>query len=136
MLLTGPRPHSEIPNWIAAANVLCLPSHHEGSPNVVLEALASGLPVAAFGGRADVMALVDPRREGFLTLGGTYNGNPLGMAAGLAALRQLTSPVYDELSERVTQTLTARTPANRSAVSRVDSSHCQTRRPVCMSRKW
>jgi glycosyltransferase involved in cell wall biosynthesis len=47
VLLTGPRPHSEIPNWIAAANVLCLPSHHEGCPNVVLEALACGCPVVA-----------------------------------------------------------------------------------------
>jgi glutamate-1-semialdehyde 2,1-aminomutase len=54
--------------------------------------------VAAFGGRAEVMALLDPRREGFLPQGGTYNGNPLGMATGLAALRQLTPPVYEELA--------------------------------------
>src|SRR5437879_11753527 len=60
--------------------------------------IGGGLPVAAFGGRADVMALLDPRREGFLPQGGTYNGNPLGMAAGLAALRQLTPPVYQDLA--------------------------------------
>src|SRR5438105_1963142 len=58
--------------------------------------IGGGLPVAAFGGRADVMALVDPRREGFLTLGGTYNGNPLGMAAGLATMTELTPDVYED----------------------------------------
>src|SRR5439155_4381824 len=41
---------------------------------------------------------LDPRRDGFLPQGGTYNGNPLGMAAGLAALRQLTPPVYEDLA--------------------------------------
>jgi len=43
----GRRPHAEIPEWLAAADVLCLPSHREGCPNVVLEALASGRPVVA-----------------------------------------------------------------------------------------
>lgn len=47
VLLVGPRPHAEIPCWIAAADVLCLPSHREGCPNVVLEALACGRPVVA-----------------------------------------------------------------------------------------
>jgi glycosyltransferase involved in cell wall biosynthesis len=45
--LVGARPHAEIPDWIAAADALCLPSHQEGCPNVVLEALASGRPVVA-----------------------------------------------------------------------------------------
>ena len=45
----GSRPHSEIPAWLAAADVLCLPSRREGCPNVVLEALASGRPVVACG---------------------------------------------------------------------------------------
>jgi len=43
----GRRPHDEVPDWIAAADVLCLPSLREGCPNVVLEALASGRPVVA-----------------------------------------------------------------------------------------
>jgi glutamate-1-semialdehyde 2,1-aminomutase len=60
--------------------------------------IGGGLPVAAFGGRAEVMELLDPRRPEFLSQGGTYNGNPLGMAAGLAALRQLTPDVYDRLA--------------------------------------
>jgi glutamate-1-semialdehyde 2,1-aminomutase len=62
--------------------------------------IGGGLPVAAFGGRADVMALLDPRREGFLAQGGTFNGNPLGMAAGLAALGQLVPSVYEDLAAR------------------------------------
>jgi len=47
VVLLGSRPHAEIPLWMNAADCLCLPSRSEGLPNVVLEALASGLPVAA-----------------------------------------------------------------------------------------
>lgn len=70
--------------------------------------IVGGLPVAAFGGRADVMELLDPRRERNLAQGGTYNGNPLGMAAGLAAMTELTPDVYVELNrkgERVSEQL-------------------------------
>src|SRR5882672_6560213 len=62
--------------------------------------IGGGLPVAAFGGRADVMELLDPRRDPNLPQGGTYNGNPLGMAAGVAALRELTPDVYEELNRK------------------------------------
>jgi glutamate-1-semialdehyde 2,1-aminomutase len=70
--------------------------------------IGGGLPVAAFGGRADVMELLDPRRTPNLAQGGTYNGNPLGMAAGLAAMSELTPDVYVELNRqgaRVTEQL-------------------------------
>jgi teichuronic acid biosynthesis glycosyltransferase TuaC len=43
----GVVPQTVVANWIAAANLLCLPSHNEGTPNVVVEALASGVPVVA-----------------------------------------------------------------------------------------
>ena len=62
--------------------------------------IGGGLPVAAFGGRADVMELMDPRREPNLPQGGTYNGNPLGMAAGVAALKELTPDVYEDLNRK------------------------------------
>jgi len=62
--------------------------------------IGGGLPVAAFGGRADVMELLDPRREPNIPQGGTYNGNPLGMAAGLAAMTELTPDVYEDLNRR------------------------------------
>ncbi len=43
----GRKLHAEIPRWLAATDVLCLPSRREGCPNVILEALASGRPVVA-----------------------------------------------------------------------------------------
>ena len=46
--------------------------------------IGGGLPVAAFGGRADLMARVAP--EGPVYQAGTYSGNPLAMAAGVATL--------------------------------------------------
>jgi len=58
----------EVPSWMAAADVVTLPSYMEGCPNVVLEALASGRPVVAtnVGGIPEIMndecgRLVPPR---------------------------------------------------------------------------
>lgn len=47
ILLSGSRPHNEIPVWMNASDVFCLPSYHEGCPNVILEALACRKPVVA-----------------------------------------------------------------------------------------
>jgi len=49
--------------------------------------IGGGLPVAAFGGRADLMKLVAP--EGPVYQAGTYSGHPLAMAAGAATLEVL-----------------------------------------------
>jgi len=59
--------------------------------------IGGGLPVGAFGGRSDVMELFDPRSEDPITHGGTFNANPLTMAAGLATLEEMTPKRYDEL---------------------------------------
>ena len=49
--------------------------------------IGGGLPVGAYGGRADLMGLVAP--SGPVYQAGTLSGNPLAMAAGLAVLRNL-----------------------------------------------
>ena len=56
-VLFGPQPLAAIPTWLAACDVLVLPSHVEGTPNVVLEALACGRRVvaSAVGGVPDVI---------------------------------------------------------------------------------
>jgi glycosyltransferase involved in cell wall biosynthesis len=53
----GPRPLAEVPVWMGACDLLTLPSHHEGTPNVLLEALACGRRVVAtrVGGIPDVV---------------------------------------------------------------------------------
>ena len=53
----GARPLKEVAQWLAACDVFTLPSWMEGTPNVVLEALASGRPVVAtsVGGIPDVL---------------------------------------------------------------------------------
>lgn len=66
--------------------------------------IGGGYPLAAFGGRADVMAIFDARRPGAVSHGGTFNGSPVAAAAGLATLRELTPDVYsrlDALGERL-----------------------------------
>jgi glutamate-1-semialdehyde 2,1-aminomutase len=59
--------------------------------------VGGGYALAAFGGREDVMALFDQRRSGALTHGGTYNGNPVAAAAGLATLRELAPASFERL---------------------------------------
>jgi glutamate-1-semialdehyde 2,1-aminomutase len=61
--------------------------------------VGGGLPLAAFGGRADVMAELAP--AGSVYQAGTLSGNPLATAAGISVLRRLRDPsVYDELESR------------------------------------
>jgi glutamate-1-semialdehyde 2,1-aminomutase len=58
--------------------------------------VGGGLPLAAFGGRADVMEALAP--SGGVYQAGTLSGNPLATAAGLSVLRRLRDPaVYEEL---------------------------------------
>jgi len=61
--------------------------------------VGGGLPLAAFGGRADAMDLLAP--SGPVYQAGTLSGNPLATAAGLSVLRRLRDPaVYDELERK------------------------------------
>ncbi|HVM24315.1 MAG TPA: glutamate-1-semialdehyde 2,1-aminomutase [Candidatus Limnocylindrales bacterium] len=59
--------------------------------------IGGGLPVGAYGGRADLMRLVAP--EGPVYQAGTLSGNPLAMAAGAATLAELSAETYERLDE-------------------------------------
>jgi glutamate-1-semialdehyde 2,1-aminomutase len=67
--------------------------------------IGGGLPVGAFGGRRDIMDYYDPRKGAArISQGGTFNANPVTMAAGLATLNALTPEAYarlDALGERL-----------------------------------
>ena len=62
--------------------------------------IGGGLPVAAYGGRRDLMAMIAP--SGPVYQAGTLSGNPLAMAAGIATLKTLTREVHDQITRRTT----------------------------------
>ena len=68
-----------------------------GAPDLFTfgKVMGGGFPTAAFGGRADVMALLAP--QGPVYQAGTLSGNPVASAAGLATLQGCTPAVYDRL---------------------------------------
>ncbi|MEM7080740.1 MAG: glutamate-1-semialdehyde 2,1-aminomutase [Pseudomonadota bacterium] len=57
--------------------------------------VGGGLPVGAFGGRADIMASIAP--EGPVYQAGTLSGNPLAVAAGLTTLNHLNDALYEQI---------------------------------------
>jgi glutamate-1-semialdehyde 2,1-aminomutase len=81
--------------------------------------IGGGLPIAAYGGRRDIMSYVAP--SGPIYQAGTLSGNPLAVSAGLAAIRHLQArpAIYDRL-DRTTGALAACAPGNIS-VNRVGS---------------
>ncbi|MCY4473937.1 MAG: aspartate aminotransferase family protein [Chloroflexi bacterium] len=64
--------------------------------------IGGGLPVGAFGGRQDVMSMWDPSQSGGpqVSHAGTFNGNPMTAAAGVATLRELSVDVYEDLGKK------------------------------------
>jgi glutamate-1-semialdehyde 2,1-aminomutase len=60
--------------------------------------VGGGLPVGAFGGREDVMAMTDPGRPGALPISGTFNGSPAVMAAGAVAVELLDAGECERLN--------------------------------------
>ncbi len=75
--------------------------------------IGGGLPVGAYGGRADVMDLVAP--AGPVYQAGTLSGNPLAMTAGLWSLQQLSSKLYRQLSRLGTMLAAGLADAARDA---------------------
>ena len=79
--ILGPQPPINVADLMRQAQVLCLPSHGEGTPNCVMEAMACGLPVVAteVGGIPDIVA---PNRTGILV----QKGDTQGLRVALASL--------------------------------------------------
>ncbi len=63
--------------------------------------IGGGMPIGAYGGRADLMDLVAP--AGPVYQAGTLSGHPLSMAAGIATLAELTPDRYAALEETATE---------------------------------
>jgi glutamate-1-semialdehyde 2,1-aminomutase len=71
----------------------------EGDLTTLGKIIGGGLPVAAYGGRAEFMSQVAPL--GPVYQAGTLAGNPLAMRAGIATLRQIALPgVYENVNEQ------------------------------------
>jgi glutamate-1-semialdehyde 2,1-aminomutase len=70
---------------------------YRAEPDLLMmgKVIGGGLPVGAYGGKKELMDLVAPL--GPMYQAGTLSGNPLAMAAGSAALQQLTPEAYDQL---------------------------------------
>jgi glutamate-1-semialdehyde 2,1-aminomutase len=89
--------------------------------SVLAKIVGGGLPLAAFGGRADIMERLAP--SGDVYQAGTLSGNPLATAAALVALRRLRDPeVYSDLESkgaRLEQGLREATAGQETCVQRV-----------------
>ncbi len=83
--LIGSRDQSELPDWYSAADLFCLTSSREGSPNVVREAMACGLPVAA------------------IDVGGVRE-----MIGGIESCRLFSDETPETLAREMSEALTAR----------------------------
>jgi len=61
--------------------------------------ISGGFPLAAFGGREDIMALLDPREgDPSIPHSGSFNAAPVCVVAGIAAMEDLTPPMYEKLN--------------------------------------
>ncbi len=88
--------------------------------------IGGGLPVGAYGGKKEIMAMIAP--EGPVYQAGTLSGNPLAMAAGIATLRELQRPgLYEELERKAAffadglTSLAAKYLPGRTTLNRVGS---------------
>jgi glutamate-1-semialdehyde 2,1-aminomutase len=85
--------------------------------------IGGGLPVGAFGGRAEIMDYLAP--EGPVYQAGTLSGNPLAMAAGIAALEELcASNAYEKLERLGAKLEAGMKDAARSANVPVQFNRC------------
>lgn len=122
VVYAGPRPLREVAIYMRAADVVTLPSHAEGTPNVLLEALASGRPAVAtrVGGIPDVLAdprsgvLVEPRSAESLAAG---LDEALRRVWPEAEVRACGAPSWAESAARLEAVLRAAQAARESDVN-------------------
>jgi glutamate-1-semialdehyde 2,1-aminomutase len=72
--------------------------------------IGGGYPVGAFGGKADIMSMFSPDNGKHLGHSGTFNANPVTMAAGIATLKKLDKEAIDRINgmgERLQQELSS-----------------------------
>ncbi|MEA1917637.1 MAG: glutamate-1-semialdehyde 2,1-aminomutase [Campylobacterota bacterium] len=83
------------------------------TPDIVTlgKVIGGGMPVGAFGGRVDIMAMLSP--EGPVYQAGTLSGNPVAMAAGFASVSKLkkNKPIYSTLEARAKRLITGMSEA-------------------------
>ena len=80
-----------MPSWLAAA----LANTSASEPDIVClaKSIGGGFSLAAFAARREIMNLITDHR---VFHGGTYNTNPVAMAAGLATFREVLTPAAYE----------------------------------------
>lgn len=107
VLFIGQRPHSDIPLWMNACDVLCLSSDNEGWPTVISEALACGKPVVStnVGGVPEILNSPD---FGILVQKGDLKGYIEAMKEGLIKgwdSQKITSYAQEFTWEKIAQAL-------------------------------
>lgn len=86
------------------------------TPDITMlgKVIGGGMPVAAFGGRADIMEKIAPK--GAVYQAGTLSGNPVAVACGMATLKEIQRPgFYDELGGQTKKLVDGLTTAARDA---------------------
>ncbi|TDQ37947.1 glutamate-1-semialdehyde 2,1-aminomutase [Aureibacillus halotolerans] len=80
----------------------CAQGHFGVTPDITClgKVIGGGLPVGAYGGKAEIMEHIAP--SGPIYQAGTLSGNPLAMTAGYETLRQLTPETYTALEQKAT----------------------------------
>lgn len=78
----------------------CAQGYYNVTPDITClgKVIGGGLPVGAYGGRAEIMEQIAP--SGPIYQAGTLSGNPLAMTAGLETLSQLTPDTYKEFERK------------------------------------
>ncbi|AWB67005.1 glutamate-1-semialdehyde-2,1-aminomutase [Saccharobesus litoralis] len=84
-------------------------AHYNICPDLTTlgKVIGGGMPVGAFGGKAEIMACIAP--EGPVYQAGTLSGNPIAMAAGIAALTELSTnqeSIYQDITAKAEKLVT------------------------------